>query len=165
MNKPALNEVVTPEVKSLVNAYLLQRAFAETLREKVDAVYREILTEIPVYADTYGRDRQILKSGDLYLCSDDVLCEKIYAEGNKRLRALKLKPDDMPDGYCPALVAEDQQVKVETALIDAAGAKIGIDSHKLLCAGLKTRQEFIDLVVKLVISLPGFKNPLTGRAA
>lgn len=163
MKKPALNEVVTPEVKSLVNAYLLQRALAETMREKVDAVYREILTEIPVYAEDRG-DR-VYTYQLLYLCSDDALCEKIYAEGNKRLRALKLKPDDMPDGYCPALVAEDKQVKIETALIDAAGAKFGIDSDKLLCAGLKTRQEFIDLVVKLVVSLPGFKNPLTGKAA
>lgn len=163
--KPKMNEVITPEVKSYVNAYLMARAYAETMRAKVDAIHRDILTECPIYADVHGHTQQIFKSGDLYLCSNDALCRDFYDESNKRLRAAKLKPDDMPVDHCPALVAEHLQVKCEWALIEAAGRPFGITNDKLLCNGLKTRQEFIDLVCKMVVKLPGYKNPLTGKAA
>jgi hypothetical protein len=44
------------------------------------------------------------------------------------------------------------------------GAKTPQDFNTaLLCAGgLEKRQEFIDLLCKLVVNLPDFRNPLTG---
>ncbi len=164
--KPKIQDMLTPEIRSCVNAYLMARAYAETMREKVDAIHREILTECPIYADKH-EGRQIFKSGDLYLCTNDALCQDFYEEADKRLRAAKLKPDNMPVDHCPALVAEHLQVKTEWLLIGAAGEPFGITNDKLLCTpnGLENRQKFIDLVVSLIVNQPDFKNPLTGKAA
>jgi hypothetical protein len=163
--KPKMEEVVTPALKSCVGTYLLARAAAEVLREKVDKVYREILTERPVYADKLENSRQIFKGDDLYLVSDDVVCQQIYAEADRRLRALKIKPDEMPSDYCPALVAEELQRKSEFALIEEAGQPFGITYDRLMSSKnpMKNRQDFIDLTTRLVVSLPDFKNPLTGK--
>jgi hypothetical protein len=165
--KPKMQDVITPEVKSYVNAYLMARAFAETMRAKVDAIHREILTQCPIYADVHGHTQQIFESKDLYLCSNDALCQEFYEEADKRLRSAKLKPDDMPVTHCPALVAEYLQTKCEWALIETAGKPFGITNNGLLASkdGLKNRQQFIDLTVRLIVSTPGFKNPLTGKAA
>ncbi len=165
--KPQMRDVLTPEVKSCVNAYLMERAYAETMRDKVDKIHRDILTQCPIYADVHGHSQQIFESKDLYLCGNDALCQDFYEEADKRLRAAKLKPDDMPASHCPALVAEHLQVKCEWMLIDAAGKPFGITADNIMCSkdGLGNRQKFIDLVVGLVVNAPGFKNPLTGKAA
>ena len=42
---------ITPALKSSVNAYLMARAFAETEREKVDTIQREILETAAYYSD------------------------------------------------------------------------------------------------------------------
>ena len=165
--KPKMSEVITPELKSCVNAYLMARAHAEVMRTKVDEIHRQILTECPIYADVHGRTEQIFKSGDLYMCSNDALCRDFYDEADKRLRAAKLKPSDMPVDHCPALVAEHLQTKTEWMLIESAGTPFGITNDLLLSQphGMEQRQKFIDLVVRLIVSTPGFKNPLTGKAA
>ena len=159
--KPKLKDVLTPELCSLVSAYLTTRAFAETMREKVEEVYREVLTQCPVYANTFGRTEQILSSGELYMCSDEALVQDVYDEVDKRLRARKLKPADMKAEYCPALVAENLQITAENLLIESAGAPFGITSSNLY--SLENRQKFIDLNVQLVVSSTGFKNPLTQK--
>ena len=165
MNKPKIQDVLTQEVKSCVSAYLLARAYAKTMRDEVDAIHLQILTQCPVYADK-SDGRQILTSGELYLCTDDALCRDFYDEADKRLRAAKLKPSDMPTDHCPALVAEHLQTKTEWLLIAAAGEPFGITNDKLLCSknGLENRQKFIKLVVGLVVNSPGFRSPLTGKA-
>lgn len=163
--KPKLKDVLTPELCSLVSTYLVTRAFAETMREKVDEVYREVLTQYPVYANTFDRTEQILSSGKLYMCSDEALVRVVYDEVNKRLLARKLKPADMEADYCPALVAENLQTTAENLLIESAGAPFGITNSRLMCSGkgLENRQKFIDLNVQLVVSSTGFKNPLTQK--
>jgi hypothetical protein len=42
---------ITPEVENAVNAYLLARAYAETMRESVDKVYAAVLVDIPMFDD------------------------------------------------------------------------------------------------------------------
>lgn len=160
-----LNTVVTHEVKALVSAYLLARAYAELTRERVNTIYREILTQCPVYADRTGD--QIFSPDKLYLCSDDALVRDARDEANKRERASGIKPADMPDDYCPALVAESLLSDVESCLIDASGAAFGITNKKVLCArdGLAKRQKWIDLVVGLVVRQPDFRGPKLRRAA
>ena len=157
----AIANKVTPALKSAANAYLLARAYHETMREKVDEVYREILTEIPVYADQFDHTEQILDVKNLYLCSDDEECKDVYAEGNKRLREMGLKPDDMPDSHCPALVAERDQRDAERAIFEAASVMLELEltgqelNNGLLCMkkGLEKRQEFIDATVGLILSV------------
>ena len=150
-----ITDIATHEVTRYVEAYLVARAYAETMREEVNKIYRDILTECPVCADD---GTQILSPDRLYLCSDDDLVRDVYAEANKREREAGLKPADMPNDYCPALVAETLKIEAENRLIEAAGRPLGIDNNTLLCAGLDKRQRFIDLVVGLVLSLPNFKK-------
>lgn len=160
--KPKMHEVLTDEVRSCVNAYLMARAYAETMRARVDEVHRKILTECPIYADK-SDGRQILTSGDLYLSKNEVHCRDFYDEADKRLKAAKIKPNDMPTDWCPALVAENLQTKTERLLIDASGEPFGVTYHNLLCAGLDARQKWLDLIVEMVVNSRGFKNPLTGE--
>ena len=163
MNTPKMSDLITPEIRSCVNAYLMARAYAETMRKHVDAIHREILTECPIYADIHGHKDQILESKDLYLCSNEALCHDFYDESDKRLRAAKLKPDDMPHDHCPALVAEHLQVKCEWMLLDASGKPFGFSADTPWT--MEHRQQWIDLVVGLIVNQPDFKNPLTGKAA
>lgn len=161
MKKPAITEVITPAVVSYVRAYLMARAYAETMTERVDAVYRSILQECPVYADRVGcNGERITESKRLFLATDTARVADCHAEANKRLRAAKIKPADMLDDYCPALVAQDLQRKTERLLVDEAGKPFGITADKLLCAGLDAWKEFIKLTVSLVVSQPGFKCEL-----
>ena len=151
--------VATPAVKSLVNAYLMARVMAESMREQVNAIYLDILTECPIYGDRDGR--QIFDPGRLYLCDNMSLVQDAWDEADQRERKAGLKPASMPADHCPALVAEHDLIKVEWELIKASGEKLGVTNTKLLCAGgSEMRQKFIDLVVGLVISLPDFKSPL-----
>ena len=156
--KPAIADVVTPEVRAYVRAYLLARAYAETMRERVNAIYRDILTECPIYADRTGE--QILDKERLFLSSDEDAVQDAFEEGNKRLRAAGLKPTYMPDSHCPALVAEHLQIKVERQIVESAGRPFGITPDRLLCAGLEKYNEFVRLTVGLVVNQPDFKSPL-----
>lgn len=162
--KPKMSEVLTPALVSAVNAYLLARAAAETMRERVDAIERQILTESPIYADK-ADGRPILDGRELYLSSDEDAFQDYLIECDKRERAAGLKPADMPRDYCPALVLEDLQRKAERLIVETGGKPFGFTVDRLLCAGLDTYREFIDLTVRLVVNRPGFKNPLTGRRA
>jgi len=163
-----MEKQVTQAVKSSVNAYLMARAYAETMREKVDEVYKETLDIFPLYTDLERRGgdktQRIYNPGRMYLSKDDETCKDVYADVNFQLRKKGIKPDSMPDGHCPALTAEHIVVKTKHLLIDSMAEMLGEDDdfqHKLLCAGLDKYQEFIDLAVRLVVNMPGFKNPLT----
>jgi len=153
-----------PTVKSLVSTYLLALAYAEMMRGKVDEVYLSILTETPVYADGQQNEtgERIYKAKDLYLCSDDGLCQQIYAEADRRLRTAGIKPSDMSDEHCPALVAETDLSNIGRELIDVSGIPLGVTHDDIMCGadGLENRQKWIDLVVGAVISLPDFESPL-----
>lgn len=162
---------VTPAVKSSVSAYLMARAYAETMRGKVDEIQRAILEECPLangVEQEHGIEpKEITDPHRAWLCSDNDMMQDYYAESDKRLRAANLKPDDMPDAHCPALVAEHIQLKTEWLMLDCATEMLGMDfdgkelNNRLLCMSLEKRQEFINLLVKLVVNLPDFKNPLT----
>jgi len=165
--QPKLSDLTTPEVKRAVGAYLLARAYAETMRERVDEIERQILAECPIYAAERWGGEQILTGKRLYLASDDAkaLLEDFYAEANHRERKAGLKHKDMPDEHCPALVAESKQCDAENLLIDISGRPFGVNCSKLLTGGqaLERRQKWIDLVVGCIVNLSDFRNPLTGR--
>jgi hypothetical protein len=168
---------ITPEVENAVNAYLLARAYAETMRESVDKVYAAVLVDIPMFDDIKLGVRyeptgeRITNHNLLYLSSDEDACKRVYAEVDKQLRADGAKSADMPAEHCPALVAENIQHEAEWAILDAAAVMLGLEfdgkelNHRLLCLGLEKQKQFIDLVVKLVVNRPGFKAPKIPVAA
>ena len=157
--KQAIDNVT---VKMLVTAYLITRAKAEVIRERVDEIQNEIISDIMPISTWKGDNGRVITTGkDLYLCDDEALCTEIYAKFHEAEVADGIKPADMNKEYCPALVAECEQNNLERELINAAGEPLGITNHKLLChhPGVETRQKFIDLVVKAVFSLPDYKPP------
>jgi hypothetical protein len=163
---------VTPALKSSVNAYLVARAFAEVMRERVNVVYQEVLQIHPLYEDMETRRRgkrepkRIFNPDRMYLSTDEETCSEVYAEVNLTLRERGIKQPETPDDHCPALVAEHLQTKAEHLIIESAAEmlKVGIDAgefqNKLLCMGLDKYREFIHLCVGLVVKLPDFKKPL-----
>ena len=165
---------MTPEMKKLdkainnarmfdlVNTYLLQRAYAETMRERVNAIWQDLLNENDVREQETGE--RITEPRYTWLTDDETFA-RLHTEANKRERAAGLKPASMPDDFCPALVAETKQSEIERTIIDTSGAPLGVDNHRLLCQphGLEKRAQFLDLVIKAVFSLPNFK-PVTLKA-
>ena len=153
---------VTPAVKHSVNAYLLARAYAETMRDKIDEIQRQILSEIPLINPKDGE--RITEPKYSWTCTDEELMTEYFAECNIREREAKLKPEDMEDDFCPALVAENIQTDTEWLIFDAAAEMLKLDfdgkelHHRLLCRGLDEMKKFIDLVVGLVVNLPDFKG-------
>lgn len=170
MKEKLTKKDITQDVKTSVKTYLITRAHAETMRDAVDKVEREILKECPL---TNGLDIKhgrpimaIVNPKDTYRCTDEDMLQDYYEETGKRLREAGLKPAAMEKDYCPALVAEDIQRTTERLILDSAAEMMGMEfdgkelNHRLLCAGLEKHQKFIDLIVGLVINLPDFKNPI-----
>jgi hypothetical protein len=56
-------------------------------------------------------------------------------------------------------VAERLLIDIENKLIDASGKPLGI-SHNSPGLYLETRKKYLDLVVGMIVNMPGFKNPL-----
>jgi hypothetical protein len=143
-----------------------------TVREKVDEIQRQALLDIPIFvSDKWERAGQRIADPEMiYLAAGDL--QAYYSECDKRERAAGIKPAEMAFDYCPALVAERDQTKAEWLVIKEMARILGEIkpeemSDRLLCAknGLETRQRFIDLTVGLVVNLPDFVNPLTGKPA
>jgi len=163
-------------VKSAVNAYLMARTYAECEKEKVDSIALELLTTAKYYTDpkfiTRARmkSKHITKPKDAWMMTDsehiDYLIDLKHAlrKAGYEIEDIKDEPDHCYK--CPALSAEYLQTQAQWLIIDTAGEMLGETGdfqHKLLCAGLDKYHEFIDLVVKMVVNMPDFKNPLTGR--
>ena len=159
-------------LKKAVGTYLLARTLAEVTRKEVDAIETEILAEMPPFRATLcGEDgHRITNPRDLYLAEgQDEQMEAYYAETDKRLRAAGIKPDDMADDFCPACVAESLLLDTERLIIETGAPMVGQGddfADKLLCGKMEHRDKFIDLTVRLVVSLPDFKAPelLAGRS-
>ena len=153
------SDVATEETKSLVNSYLMARAYAEATRERVDAIGREILKEMPLYADSEDGGARIVEPSKVFSCPDDEATGRYFLEASKRERAAGIKPANMADEFCPALVAETRLSKIENMLIDASGKALGVGSNSPGMY-LERRKRYIDLVVGMVVNMPGFRNPL-----
>jgi hypothetical protein len=145
-------------------AYLVARAAAETMREAVDEIATDVLTRVELYNDLavrHERDerRRITEPRYTYLSEDEEATKAYFAECDKAERAAGLKPAEMPNEHCPALVAEHEQAKAEWALIDAAATFLQMDNpldFKKHLFGEK-RQRFIDLTASMVLSYEGGK--------
>ena len=107
------------EHQSLALAVCKAQAFAKVERERVDAYIRPIFDR---YAFKDERGEPIKKPDDLYHCKDEVLCAAYYAECDSTHREHGFRG---PEGYCPALVAKDMQLKTEWALLDTGATLFG----------------------------------------
>lgn len=150
-----------------VNAVLMAKAYAEIKREQVDAVKLELLTE-SVYkvAEEFqerGRPERIITPKYDWLMSDEDSTDYL-ANVNHIERERGIKPKEMPDEHCPALCAEHVQIQAENLLIDTAWPLVSDNEQGRNMLYGEMREKFLDLVCKLVVNRPGYKNPLTGKA-
>ena len=165
---------VAAELRPAVDAVLMTMAYAQLMREKVDAIRREILTECPLtpgeFAMKMRETAPITDPKSVYLCDDAAQLEDYYAECDKRERAARLKPADMAKEHCPALVAESAQREAEHLMLDCFAELIKFEGggklfrHRLLCRGLDEFKRAKDLCIKIVVNMPGYKSPLSRLA-
>jgi len=153
---------VSDKMIGVVNNYLEARARAEVLRERVDRIKRAAMMAHKL------TDRDTLQPltdpGDAWLAIDQEFNEYLKTV-NVMARELGIKPDSMPDEYCPALVAEDEMRRAEHAIIYEASRSMAeevpgmatVTANGLLCLGLDKYKQFIDLVVMRTLKAPNFK--------
>ena len=163
-------EKAVQELRPMVDAYLLARVHAEVLREKVDAICRQVLAEAPLKVSAKNAERGmpelITEPNRAWLADlDSPEMQDYDAECDKRLRAAGLKPESMPADHCPALVAERIKVEAEWLLLETAWQAIGQSGDGWKGLYGDNRKKFLDLCVGLVVNSPGYQNPLTGKAA
>ena len=167
---------ITPDCKQAVAAYLLARTLFEVERERVDKIQQAIL-DAGVYnvedrwADKGRTVERITKLKDTFLMSDEDHHDYLTFVRQELVKAGYVIKDCEGEPFysycCPALSAESLKRDAEHVIIDSfAGVlKAGDDfGHKLLCNGLDKYYKFVDLCVGLVVNLPDFQNPLTGKA-
>jgi hypothetical protein len=135
----------SPTFAQLSAAVLVAKAAAEVTREKVDAYIR------PVF-DRYGfKDedgRPIESPRQLYLCKDDAACDRFFAECTATHRA---NGYTLPDGYCPALVAETKLIEAENALINEWARVFGVTDGQRAHVTLDTRDKLLNLLLGLAV--------------
>lgn len=157
---PQLADFLTPEVIRDVQNYLVTRTLAQAKRAEVDVIERQLLTEHVLMATLCHHPEdasrgyapyRITDPKKTYLCEDRAACKEYHDACNRRERAAGIKPADMPDEYCPALVAESLQTQAENVLIQHAGRAAGLEACML--HGDK-RDQYLDLVCRLVVNHP-----------
>lgn len=149
---------VADALEPLVNDLLIKTARAELNRERVDAIKREILAG-GAYFDSDGK--QVFEPRYSWMIADRqwptffAACHAGYIEAGYAVE----------EGYCPALIAEHDQTKAEWTLITAAEQFVpGVTNDRLLCGtkeknGLEIRREYLDLLCKIVVNRPGYRQP------
>jgi len=145
-NPDKVVQALVPAVTTLLAAMTV----AETLREKVDAIkQRHLDAEVYPHQDTGERITEPKR--DWLIADEDW---KLYhAKVDADVRAAGF---DVPEGYCPALMAEHAQSNAQRALIEASEPFFGVTTEMLLGQphGLEKHREFIDLLIKLVVNHP-----------
>ncbi len=159
---------VTKALKSAVNAYLMARANAEVHRERVSIISRKILQRALYYTDTNKFPRLVkerITDPELtYLLSDEQASEFLITvktallDAGYDIKPIKGEPQHMYT--CPALVAEHLQHMTERVLIETAAEILGEDKEFISGLDLDHYHKLIDLVVGLVVNLPGYKSPI-----
>ena len=167
MNNAQKAKAMAKGLVANVNAYLLARTVAEVEREKCDKIQRALLADREYFiAERWNRlkaPERVTEPKDAYLMGDADAAE-YYAALNAAYVAAGYVLEE--PGNCPALMAEHLQTQAEWALIEAAQEWFpDVDNNRLLCGtggkgnGLETRQEYIDLLVKLVVNFPTYVAP------
>lgn len=127
-----------------VAKYLVARATAEVLREKVDGVKSTVLAGTEFFDDDGHRvTRPAL---DWTICDSQWSAYHAEVEAGIKVAA----PHDLPAGYCPALVAENAKSDAESVVIAAVGSVVGFDGSKVY--NLERRAEIVDNAVRAIVA-------------
>lgn len=147
-----------------VNTLLMTMALAELEREKCNAIQAKVLSE-GRYVGRYPNGKEFIvtepKRAFMMSTHDH---GQWWARVDAEYRRAGMTIEEY--GQCPALVAEHLQVQAEWIVIKEAEEFFpGVTNDKLLCgdgkkAGLELRREYLDLLIKLVVNAPGYRQPM-----
>ncbi len=169
---------ITTGCKQSVNAYLLARTLFEVEREKVDEIHKRVLKDNRFFEDediseirsrTEKGERITEPKNAWTMSTEDHKTYCSFVRDDLVKAGYEIKDIEGEEYYsykCPALSAENVKRDAEHLIVDTFSASLdfGDDfAHKLLCNGLDTYHKFIDLCVGVVVNMPGYKNPLTGK--
>lgn len=140
-------------LRHYVDLLLVCMTLAQVEREKCDKIQRRLLG-----SGRYGGDGNPKTT---YLLPDEA-SNRYHADLDAAYREAGYA--DLKPGYCPALIAEHDQTKAEWALIEASAEFMtGVTNNGLLCLGLEKRQQYLDLLIGLVVNHPNYKPPTSRR--
>jgi hypothetical protein len=152
--KPPMAALLTPAIIKLVQEMIMQQAKAEVLEEKKAAIGARILQEIPTFIQRAlgGRraGERILDWKLLYLAGD-AEAEALFARMNLEMRAAGLKPADMEDAFCPALVARNDLIGAQCRLVKATAPLFGQDPDLVIGAAGDAMERWVGLIAQLAV--------------
>lgn len=151
--------IPTPSMVSAAETLFKAMALVETIRPIVFQYQTDILIKgqwhvRPRFAARLG-DEVIVEPRRSYLMSDEDFAE--YDAQCKIARNKAKLPVDNDD-QCPLLVAENMVILAEHALVEAMYEHTKLTKDQLLCLGLETCKQYIDLTLRLLA--PFVKNTL-----
>jgi hypothetical protein len=126
--------------RPLAKAVLMAQAFADVERERVNAYIKPLFLSF-MFTDEDGKP--ITDPDRLYLSADDAGAKTYYEVCDREHRAHGF---DGPEGFCPALVAEELQREAEQALLNELGKFTGIDGMDYN-RSLEIRKKALDMAL------------------
>lgn len=139
----------------LVASYLVTKANAKAVREKVDA-YKRDSGLLESFGFRYDKSRQdslkpITDDKHLYMSDDDEGVAKYF----KALGPLHAANGfNVPDDYCPALMAESDNREAWWAMEKFAIEALEMDEMAIVGGTCEQRDEFKRVIVGLAVSGP-----------
>jgi hypothetical protein len=136
-------------MRPMAMSYCALKAIADGIRADVDKVQRRLLLEeCPLFKDLSDGGR-VIDPKDAWLSEQDDAFKAYVAAQDRELRAAGIKPPEMGDEYCPALVAENAAVKARGAIIDALAPLVGIERG---CLFGENEERFFELAMGLLLN-------------
>lgn len=137
----------------LVRKVLRLTVISQIARENMDRIYGMILADGD-FRDDDGN--KVLNPRDYWRIRDGEDSQMYFSLCAK---ALEMMGCTLPNGNCPALVAEDLLRKAQHEMVDEAGRMLGqpqFNVNNILCQahGLDKLKTAIDLCIKMVVNNP-----------
>ena len=156
MTTAATATAAATAIRDEAEKVLMARAVADVLRAEVDSIKVAVLAR-SVYPCEYTGERITDPAKDWMI---DDACSGTYLALVDAAVRTAMPHKDIPEGYCPALMAESNKRDAEHALIEAARKVPGLEhmtTSRLLCGtknkrGLELHAEYLDLLLKLALN-------------
>jgi hypothetical protein len=153
MNHAKRARAMSAALVPFVNAVLLAQIHTELMREKMRKLDLDLLDH---HAPTDRYSGGEITDPDKAWHMTDADAAVYYADRTERLRGMGY---NLPDGHCPALIAEGVQMEAERLMIGEASKFMpGLTWDNLTCHPGKLK-EAIRLLIGLTVNAPGYKAP------
>ena len=157
---------IPDDLKRNVGTLLVAMTHAQLMREKMDKLDDELLSTASYMSDLRWSPRLHPENKEesfpiksrrdtVYMKDDDA--KDFFTRRDKRIHEMGY---DIPKDHCPALTAELLVREAQRLVIDSAYPWTHITRDSLRYGKFGTYDKYIDLLIRMVINLPDFQNPL-----